>query len=498
MKYNILFGGKAGQGSNILANLLGKALIKKGYYVFYSRDYQSLIRGGHNFNILTFSDKPVSSNDSKLDFLVCLDEETIKMHKKKLNKNAIILKGAHKNMYFVGQIFKIFGIDMDLLREEFRKIENFNENIREAKKGYESVKEKIKLNNIKNKKNKIIEFSNGSQAISLGAIKSGLDIYYAYPMTPTTPLLNELAEKEKSKNIFIMELENEIAVINAGIGSAMTGAKVMIGTSGGGFDLMTEAISLSGMAEIPIVICLGQRPGPGTGVATYTSQSDLNDARRSGHGEFNRVVLAPGDTNECQEIVNQCFYFSQKYKIPAIILTDKHLAESHHSSNKKPKIVKVKKSIEMKRYNSYEKDVKGNATEDSEVIIKNTLHRLKIRKNIEKEAKRFSKYEIYGNKNSRVCVVFWGSTKGAVLDAINDLKISAIQIKYIEPFPKEIKKILNNKKIILVENNSRAQLGELIKEKIGIDIENKNKILKFDGRPFFSDELKEEIKRRMK
>lgn len=495
MKYNILFGGKAGQGANILANLLGKALIKKGYYVFYSRDYQSLIRGGHNFNALTFSDKPVFSNEFKLDFLICLDEETAKIHKKELKENGKILEGTHQNMYFLGQIFKILGLDLNLLKSELKEIKNSEENFENAKKGYENAKEKIK---IKALSNKISEFLNGTHAISQGAINSGLDIYYAYPMTPTTPLLNELAEKEKSKNIFVLELENEIAVINAAVGSSITGAKVMIGTSGGGFDLMTEALSLSGMAEVPLIIILGQRPGTSTGVATYTSQGDLNLARHAGHGEFNRMILAPGDIKECQELVNQCFYFSQKYKIPAIILTDKHLAESFYSSNKRSKIIEVKKTTEMKRYNSYEKDAEGNATENSEIIKKNTLRRLKIKEEIEKETKKFSQYEIYGNKNSKNCIVFWGSTKGAVLDAINDLKISALQIKYIEPFPKEIEKILKNKKIILVENNSRAQLGELIKEKIGIEIEKENKILRFDGRPFLSDELKEEIKRRVK
>jgi 2-oxoglutarate ferredoxin oxidoreductase subunit alpha len=491
MKYNILFGGKAGQGANILTNLLGKILIKKGYCVFYSRDYQSLIRGGHNFNVLSFSDKPIFSNDSKIDFLVSLDDETTKIHKKNLNKNGKIFSGNEQNIYYLGQLFKIFGIEFKLLEDELKELDNFKENLKNAKKGYEGEKERIKLKNLKNKINL---FQNGIQGISDGAIDSGLDIYYAYPMTPTTPLLNELAEKQKEKNIFVMELENEIAVINAGLGSVMTGAKVMVGTSGGGFDLMTEGLSMAGMAEIPLVIILGQRPGPGTGVPTYNLQGDLNVAKHGGHGDFNKIILAPGDAVESQELTNQGFYFSQKYKIPAIIITDKHLAESYYSSIKKPLLKKIEKSTKFGRYNSYEKDESGNSTENVEIIIKNTNRRLKIKKELEKEAKKFKQYEVYGDKNSKNGIVFWGSTKGAILDAIKDTKLFALQIKYIEPFPKEVEKFLKNKNLILVENNATGQLGNLIKEKTGIEI--KNKILKYDARPFLADELKEEIRRK--
>src|SRR3989338_4465799 len=134
-------------------------------------------------------------------------------------------------------------------------------------------------------------------------------------MTPSTPVLIELAQKQYENNFLVLELENEIAVINAAIGSAMTGAKSMIGTSGGGFDLMTEALSLTGIAEVPLVIYLAQRPGPGTGAATYTAQGDLNIARHAGHGEFQRVVLAPGNPKECEELASYAFYFSQRFKI---------------------------------------------------------------------------------------------------------------------------------------------------------------------------------------
>ena len=122
MRTNILFGGKAGQGPNILTQILGSVLVKQGYYVFYSRDYQSLIRGGHNFNVLTFSDKPIYSNDSKIDLLVALDENTEKLHESDLVKNAIVLKGHDENMYYAGRIFKLLCIDFKILEEELKSL----------------------------------------------------------------------------------------------------------------------------------------------------------------------------------------------------------------------------------------------------------------------------------------------------------------------------------------------------------------------------------------
>jgi len=493
MKYNILFGGQAGQGPNILTSLLAEALIEKGFYVFYSRDYQSLIRGGHNFNVLTFSDKPVLSNESSYDLIIALDKNTEVMHEKKLKGSGKILKGAHTNMYFAGSIFKIFGFDFKVLEKKLKKIEHrFEENLAEAKKGYEDEEAKINLPEINGNKK---EFYNGNQGIANSAVSSGIDVYYAYPMTPATPILEELASSKKVK---VIELEGEIAVINAGIGSSIVGAKVMIGTSGGGFDLMTEGLSLTGIAEVPLVIYLSQRPGPATGVATYTAQGDLNLARHSGHGEFSRIVIAPGDAKESSEAVSECFYFSQKFKIPAILLGDKHLAESFYCSEEKPKLTTSGKSISLRRFNSYETDAQGSATEDAEQIKKNVLRRLEKSKNILEESKKFERIKIYGNKSSQNIVLFWGSTKGAVLDAIAGLDVCALQIVWIEPFAEEVENLLKGKNIILVENNSTAQLASLVKEKTGITIEDKNKILRFDGRPFLSDELKEEIRGRVK
>ncbi len=484
-RYNILFGGE----------LLGEALVKQGYYVFYSRDYQSLIRGGHNFNVLTFSENPVNSNESNIDILVALDENTKTIHEKNLKKGGVILDSKHPNMYFAGKLFKLLCLDFKILEQELKELKKrFDENIKEAKKGYEEeTKNVCKVILQKNQ----IYFTNGGKGISEGAIKSGLDVYYAYPMTPATSVLVELADKQEKNNFLVLELENEIAVMNSAIGSSITGAKSMVGTSGGGFDLMTEALSSAGIVEAPVVMYLAQRPGPASGVPTYTGQGDLSMARHCGHGEFPRIVLAPGDPIECQELTSQAFYFSQKYKIPSIVMSDKHLAESFYSLDSKIQITKSQKTTSLARYNTYEKDSTGAGTDNPEIIKKNIENRLKKVQEIKKEAKKFTQYKLHGKKNKNL-IVSWGSPKGAIIDSIKDLNCEFLQILYIEPFSEKIKDILENKNIILIENNATGQLANLIAEKTGIFIDDKNKILKYDGRPFLNDELKKEIERRLR
>lgn len=492
MRINILFGGAAGTGPNILTHVLGEALVKLGYYVFYSRDYQSLIRGGHNFNVLTFSDQSISSNDSQIDIIVALDEKTIEIHKKNLKKGGLVLSGNDDNMFFAGKLFKILGLDFGVLDNELKALgKRYDENIKESQNGFDSDEKRIDLVEVKKADRK---FNNGTQGISLGALGSGLDIYYAYPMTPATGILGELAN-QKGEHL-VIELENEIAVANAGVGSAMTGKKVMVGTSGGGFDLMTETLSLTGIAEIPLVFYLAQRPGPATGVATYTSQGDLKMALGCGHGEFQRLVLAPGDPLECQELTNQAFYFSHKYKTPSIVISDKHLGESFYTLSGKGKIVSIKTDAKLKRYNSYEVDSEGSATENAEIIEKNVIRRMKKGREIEKESPKFQTYKVYGNKNSKNVVISWGSTKGAILDSINGLDCKFVQVLYLEPFPKEIVKELEGKNIILIENSSTGYLGDVVKKEIGIDINEK--ILRFDGRPFLCNELKKELERKLR
>jgi len=500
MRLNILIGGQAGQGINKVSEVVANVLAKEGYFVFNYRDYPSLIRGGHNFNILSISDKRVGSIESKLDGIIALDENTGAKHKKELGKEGFVVKfsdfkdlGRNLNIAMAGALIKILGFDEKVLLDEVGE-ELGKDAVEAAKLGYSEQEKKFDLKKLKNK----VGIISGTEAVAKGFENSGGDFYFAYPMTPATGVLHVLGSSQNGHEVF--QPENEIAVVNMALGCSFAGKKIMVGTSGGGFDLMTEALSMQGQTEIPLVMYLASRPGPGTGVPTYSMQCDLNVALKSGHGEFPRVVIAPGDPIECEEKTNEAMYLSEKFGCASIVLSDKHLAESQFSSDRKPnKVLKVdvKRKVPGKdvvRANSYEHDENGHTSEEPEVALKGAERRLKRYEDIKKEVKKFEMIKIFGNKSSKKVVVGWGSTKTAILDAIDGSDWKFLQVLYLKPMSDEIKKILEQaEKIVLVENNVTGQLGRLIREKTGIKIENR--ILKYDSRPFCSDELKKEIGR---
>jgi 2-oxoglutarate/2-oxoacid ferredoxin oxidoreductase subunit alpha len=503
MRLNILIGGKAGQGINKISEIVSSVLVEYGYFTFNYRDYPSLIRGGHNFNVLSVSDKRIGSIESKLDVIIAMDEDTLKIHKKDLKSKGVIIGlngfqdlGRNLNVAQAGALIKVLGIDKKMLIDEIENQFHNKDSNAAAEKGYESQKEKFNLKKLDNK----ILIKTGTQAIAQGAINSKIDLCIAYPMTPATGVLHELAGKAEKQGFKVFQPENEIAVVNSAIGASFTGAKTLIGTSGGGYDLMCEGLSFQGQSEIPLVCYLCSRPGPGTGVPTYTSQADLDIALRGGHGEFPRVVIAPGDPIECIEKTNEAFYLSEKFNALSIILSDKHLAESEFSSDKVPnKIlpVNVTRKIpgkEIVKSSSYESDKFGNTTESADITKQNAEKRIEKYKKIQEEVKKFEMIKIFGNKNSKNLIIGWGSTKTSILDAIEGEDFKFLQVLYMKPLSDEIKKeMLKSNKIILVENNLTGQLGRLLREKTGMII--KNRILKYDGRPFKSDELKEELKK---
>ena len=544
MKKTILVGGKAGQGIGMTSALLGKIFTRGGFYVFNYKDYPSLIRGGHNFNILSISDTTVSSFEKKYDVIVALDQETIEKHKKGLKKNGFILGNKNLkherlvsldlekilsgldlppifgNNVLVGYLTNFFGFPFSLILKVAKK--EFGEKAEIVAK---SIKEAYKINLLRKEKLNIKEkkryFLSGNEAVALGAIAGGLDIYFAYPMTPATPVLHYLVRRQIKDNILVFQSENEIAAINAALGASFTGAKTMVGTSGGGFALMAEACSLQGMSEVPLVAYLAQRMGPSTGVPTYTAQGDLKFALDIGHGEFSKVVVAPGDAEESFLKTMEAFYLSQKYGVLTIILGDKHLGESNFTFDEfeKPGIEMEdflirKPSQSYKSYEftktgvspravpgdgpvvratGYEHDEEGITTEEGEEISLMVEKRRRKEKFLEKEIEGLKPVKVFGKGEN--LIIGWGSTKGAILDSLKELKnFRFLQVIYLKPFPKkdverEIKKA---KKVFLVENNSTGLLGKVIREETGILI--KDRILKYDGRPFTPSEIVKKIK----
>lgn len=545
--FSILIGGAAGEGSRKAGLMIAKLFSYLGYRIFIYDDYQSLIRGGHSFSQIRASNKKVLSHRKKIDFLLALDETTIKKHQADLDKKGVIIYNSEKvsiknedaigiaiktivkkaggvsimgNTAFVAGFAKIIGINWKtlekLFKKEFKKSESINLKI--ARKAFDDTKNLIKIKKLNQKSLPVLT---GNEAISLGAVKAGLGFYIAYPMTPATGILHYLANRKENFNIAVAQLENEVGVVNAAIGAAYTGARTMVGTSGGGFALMVEGLSLAAQSETPLVIVESQRMSPATGVPTYNGQGDLLFALTAGHGDILRFVIAPGDANEACFWAGKILNLSWKYQTPSILLVDKEISESTFSFdknilnkieyekplvwNKKGQYFRYKNTKNgisplafpgeknvISKANSYEHDEFGITVEDEKNTEKMQNKRLRKFKEMQKEVGKLEAVKIYGNKRAEKAIIVWGSTKGPAKEAAEKLGIKMIQPIILEPFPeKQIRQALKGiRKLVLAETNGFGQLGKLLNcYKIKVD----KKILKYNARPFYPGEIEKKL-----
>jgi 2-oxoglutarate ferredoxin oxidoreductase subunit alpha len=374
----------------------------------------------------------------------------------------------------------------------------------------------------------------GSEAIALGAIGAGCTFYSAYPMTPASAVLHYLISKDQETGMVVLQAESEIAAVTMAVGASYAGLRSMTGTSGGGFCLMTEGFGLAGATENPIVVMLGQRPGPSTGMATYTAQADLLFAVHASQGEFPRVVVAPGDVDDCFTRTVEAFNLAEKYQIPAIILGDKYLLESHKSTQpfdaesieiERGELIEADewtREEEYKRYeitesgvspkiilgtrgatmlaNGNEHDEYGFTTIDPVGVVAMADKRFRKRTRLVDDINGLEPVKVFGEGDPDVTLVGWGSTKGPALEALRllgeeGIKSRFIQIVYMEPFPSEAfeKAMEDGGRSILLETNITNQLGRLIKEHTGLGFDKA--YAKYDGRPFNPGEIAAEARR---
>ncbi|MDG6218534.1 MAG: 2-oxoacid:acceptor oxidoreductase subunit alpha, partial [Candidatus Thermoplasmatota archaeon] len=406
----------------------------------------------------------------------------------------------------------------EIIRKEYGRNVKDNQNFAHAiyDKAYEKIKKKVNLKKGKDKKVSI----SGAEAIGLGAAAAGLDIYFAYPMTPSTPILHFFATNSKKLGIVTVQPENEIAVANIAIGASFTGARSMVGTSGGGFCLMQEAFSLAGMIEAPVLFFLGQRPGPSTGVPTYTEQGELLFSLYPGQGEFPRIVASPGTIEEAFYLTAEILNMVWRFQTPGILLTEKHLAESSMSIDinpynthwAKPKISRSKNykryrntesgispilfppSDQLINWNSYEHDEAGFTTEEAEMIEKMHVKRYtKLHSLKDYLKKKVNTVNVYGKGPPYIFT--FGSTTMSVLEALDcaGIKATVVQPIYLQPFPDWELGKYKNKKAVVVEQNSTGQLEQLLEQIVGI--KPILSIRQFDGRPFDPIDLSKKLRK---
>lgn len=545
--YNLLIGGAAGQGIDTTAAMLEKLLKKSGYYVYTIRDFMSRVRGGHNFTLIRFHNDRITSHSDKLDGIIALNEETIALHIENLKPDGFILcdksissehpqtisldmTGMARNLgnprvsgsIAIGAILKLFGDSLDYAEEVMRasvKKDVLEINLQAIQQGFDSVQPRFKHLEGNNQNSLLIS---GNKALALGAIAGGLKFYSAYPMSPSTSIMEYLASRSLESDVVVEQAEDEIAAINMAIGASYAGAKSMTGTSGGGFCLKVEALGLAGIAEIPIVVVDVQRPGPATGLPTRTEQSDLKFVISAAQGEFPRMVIALRNHTDAFYQTARAFYLAEKYQIPVIILSDQYLGDSTATvepydlsiiprfnpaedtdpegeylrykiteSGISPRLIpgKVKQFVTA---DSDEHDEYGFITESAEVRIAMMDKRMR-KLNLLKE--ELDEPIFIGQENCETLLLGWGSTCGPIEEAVNILnardnaRVGALVFGDIYPLPiHKLREYASKaKNIINVEQNATGQLAGLIREETGICCNHS--ILKYDGRQISGEEI---------
>lgn len=548
--YNLLIGGAAGQGIDTTSAILEKILKRAGYSVFTCRDFMSRIRGGHNFYLMRFGEKEVISHSYNLDGIIAMDEETINIHSNELKKDGFILcdtsieiedsrilKIAMEDIakklgnirvsgsIAIGAVLKLFNEDYSNIEEVLQSFldERYVDiNLKAVKAGYDSIE--TRYPRLKGRFDDWMLLS-GSNAIALGAIAAGIKFYSAYPMSPATPIMGYLATKGRDCGIVVEQAEDEIAAINMAIGASYAGARSMTATSGGGFSLMVEALGLSGMAEIPLVVVNMQRPGPATGLPTRTEQGDLKFMISASQGEFPRMVIALRTHKDAFYQTVRAFNLAEKYQIPVILLGDQYLGDAsatvepfeinnietdysnyeysdeylrykYTKSGVSPRLIPMK-SKNLVTIDSDEHDEKGKITESAKVRVQMMDKRMKKLILIEQE---LQEPQFLGAVDYDILLIGWGSTYGPISEAIELLnskkskKYAALIFGDIFPLPQKllIEKSKKAKQIINIEQNATGQLAGLIREYTGI-ICSKS-ILKYDGRQITGEEIVKRIK----
>ncbi|MFH1664060.1 MAG: 2-oxoacid:acceptor oxidoreductase subunit alpha [archaeon] len=564
---NWKIGGEAGYGILSVGVLFGKLCTRNGLHAFYSSEFPSLIRGGHNTVQLMVKSTPVLSQHYEINLLIALNQETVSRHLNELSPDAAIIFDSKetdikkfkikksvvlvdvplteiavrhgnkimRNTVALASSVALLGLEFSeletLIKENFagKKQEIISSNINAAKEGFNFIlNRKINFNyKLKKQKQKNNIFVNANDAFCLGAVKSGLKFVSEYPMTPSSSILSFMAAHELQFDIVVKQTEDEISAINMAIGAGFAGVRNLTATSGGGFSLMVEALGLAGMTETPVVIVESQRPGPSTGLPTMTEQGDLLFVLNASQGEFPRMVVSPGDPQEAFEAGLQAFNFAERFQLPVIVLLDKYISEGNTTvkmfdagkfkidrgkllfaapknylryaftkDGVSPRILPGTKGIVFKA-NGDEHNEKGVSEESEENRIKMMDKRMKKLELIKKE---IPEPKLFGEKNARITLIGWGSTKGIILEALKQLKQQKIKANFLHYsfiFPFKEKKLLEtikkSKKVLLVENNNTSQFGKLIAQETGIII--KDKFLKYTGRQFYPHEITDKVKR---
>lgn len=547
---SVLVGGKAGDGVLFTGNVLAWWLKRQGWWAVTYRDFPSNIRGEATQYIIRASLDPIENRNDTVDVLLAFDCEAIQKHAMRLSDGGLVLcdgadaalipasagsdlssfafplrqparthfgRDIFKNMIALGALGYLFGLELSHLEEIIRELyekrkgeEVVQINLKAAAFGFEQgkkivpEKERQPLVKLPDEGRLIIS---GNEAIALGALAAGCRFFAAYPICPASEIWQWLAPRIKSFGGAVIQVEDELAALNMAIGASYAGARAMTSTSGPGASLMMEAFSLAGMTETPVVIAHVQRVGPATGLPTKTQQGDILQWVFGSHGEFPRVVLAPGSVEECFTFTIEAFNLAEKLQGPVVILTDLDLGQNLRTTPllvasdwrvERGKLLSSEEATNLKNFKrfalaedgispriipgtpkwahlveSVEHDEFGWRSEDAR--IRAAMMEKRMRK-IKAIASDLIPPGLLGEPEASVGLIGLGSTRGPILEAMKRLHQEGIKTKFLQvrtlwPFPAaEVKQFLASlRHLFVVENNYSGQLLTLLRSQVEVE-----------------------------
>jgi 2-oxoglutarate/2-oxoacid ferredoxin oxidoreductase subunit alpha len=554
----IVLAGEAGQGVQAIVTLLTKAFKQEGFYVFAAHEFMSRVRGGSNSSLLRIGAQPVCAWTGRNDLCFVFDDKAANHLKNRIYPDTFVLGDGLKgtveqhfidvplarmakeaggtiliNMIVAGIIWGILGgrkeIIEDVVRSFFsgKTAEIIDNNLTAVRSGIAAGAElkrsgQTPLSLAPPGAQRQDLHLTGTEAFTMGAIAGGCNFVSAYPMSPASGVYTALAKHGRNFGIIVEQAEDEISAANMVIGAWYAGARALTTTSGGGFALMTEALSLAGVTETPMVILLAQRPAPATGLATRTEQGDLNLALYGGHGEFPRILLAPGNPEQVFAHAQNAFYLADTYQVPVIVLTDQYLMDSSCDvanlavPDTSPATTVVKTAADYQRYaftetaisprgvpglgeglvafDSHEHDEDGHISEDLDMRLKMVEKRSR---KLQLIAENAMPPDWIGPEDAGNLIICWGSTLEIAREAVAGLDLKNIAIMHFQqvfPLHEETRKRLRKvSSFILLEGNPAGQFGGLLKQYWGIDW--KHRILKCNGLQFSVEEVQTALRK---
>jgi 2-oxoglutarate ferredoxin oxidoreductase subunit alpha len=554
MEVNLRVAGAAGQGIQTAADLLGRALTRSGLFAYLYNDAESRIRGGLNFCHIRVAPELRQGVTERADLLIALTEPAVQVHAASLSPGGRILcptrfahprsagidlealaaqSGSKKTLAVAAAAIAAcwLGVSPDtaenVIAEMFPAGSPAAESNRRAiELGFAAAREQPLSPPLRLPAGPPAGrlWISGAEAAARGAVAGGVRFVAGYPMSPATGTLTALAQWAEEAGLVVEQAEDEIAAINMLAGASYAGARAMTATSGGGFCLMTEGISLLGMIEAPGVILLAQRPGPATGLPTRTAQGDLRLALHAGHGFFPRVVLAPRDIAESFVLTARAFDLAEQYQVPVIVLTDQLIQDAQASLDPlgveglpRRRYFLSREELDampvFQRYaltdsgisplaapgvsrhtvvaDSDEHDPDGHLTEDPELARQMAEKRLRKAATLARELDAPPAVE--GDPRRHPLVVSFGSTHPTLAEARQRMAEQGtasawLHLSQLWPISSSVRDLLRDApRLITVENNAGGELAGLLAQ-VGLR-EPDARIQRMDGRSFSVDEL---------